>query len=130
MAPLGSNISVGLTGYLMPRNVSEKQFLSALQALGKPGGRQLKFLQEHFHATGRAATATQLANAAKYKKWHTLNLHYCTLGKRIAKQLGHPSEHLGLLVDFSGPGSLTNEHWVLFMKPEFAAALAKADWVK
>ena len=114
----------------MHRRVSEKQFLSALQALGRPGGRQLDFLQAHYHATGRAATATQLATAASYKKWHTLNLHYGTLGKRIAKQLGHPSEHLGILVDFSGPGSLTNEHWVLFMKPEFASALVKAGWVK
>lgn len=114
----------------MPRKVSEKQFASALEAIGKPGGRQLMFLQAHFEATGRAATATQLAQAAKYKKWHTLNLHYGTLGKRIAKQLNHPDEHLGLLVDFSGPGSLTNEHWVLFMKPEFASALIKAGWVK
>ena len=114
----------------MPRRVSEKQFLSALQALGKPGGRQLQFLQAHFESTGRAATATQLADAAGYKKWHTLNLHYGTLGKRVAKVLEHPSEHLGLLVDFSGPGELTNKHWVLFMKPEFAGALQKAGWVK
>jgi len=114
----------------MGRKVSTDRLYQALKQMPLPGGKQLKFLQAHYAATGRTSTATQLAHSAGYAAWHALNLQYGLLGKRIAKVLDHPDGHLGLLVDFSGPGSVTNEHWLLFMKPEFAAALAKAGWVK
>lgn len=113
----------------MSRAVTEKQLFDALTAIGKPGGRQLQFLQAHFDATGRAATATQLAQAAGYKSWRTLNLHYGVLARRIGERIRRTSARLGLLVEFSGPGDLTNEHWVLFMRPEFASALSQAGWV-
>ncbi|MCW5640957.1 MAG: hypothetical protein KIT63_02530 [Rhodoferax sp.] len=114
----------------MGKKVSTNRFFQALKSIPMPGGSQLKFLSAHYSATGRALTATKLAEAAGYTKWHALNLQYGLLGKRIAQALNHPDAHLGLLVDFSGPGSVTNEQWILFMKPEFADALAKAGWVK
>lgn len=115
----------------MPRKgFTKTQFKAALQQIGKPGGRQLVFLQAHFSAPGRASTAAKLAIAAKYKNYGGVNLHYGILAKRIGEALGYPDPHIGLLVEFNRPASLTNAHWILSMKPEFAEALSSLGWVK
>lgn len=97
--------------------------------MGKPGGNQLAFLSAHLAAPGKAATATILANAAGYTGWHSLNLQYGLLAKRIGKEMGMPTATLSLLVDFVQPDALTNEHWILVMKPAFAQALVRSNWV-
>ncbi len=58
-----------------------------------------------------------------------VNLRYGILASRVGEVLRRKDVHLGLLVDFVAPRSVTNREWVLVMHPEFAAALKKAGWV-
>src|SRR5690349_14858346 len=112
------------------RQISKAQFKHALEVLGRPGGRQLRFLQEHYSSPGRASTATLLAVAAGYKNFNALNLQYGLLARRVGEILGHPDERLGFLLEFNEPASLTNEHWILSMRPAFADALRELGWVR
>src|SRR5262249_3179401 len=92
-------------------------------------GRQLKFLRAHYEAAGRAETATNLAEAAGHKSFDGIDLRYGLLASRIGNAPGKPDANLSLLGEFTGPTWLTNEHWILFMRPEFAGALEKVGWV-
>lgn len=112
------------------RRASKLDFKRAMAVLGKPGGRQLGFLQEHFSAPGRASTAGNLARAAGYQNYRAINLHYGGLAKRIAGVLGIKGVGIELLVEGNEPLRITNEHWVLSMRPEFADALSELGWVK
>ena len=114
----------------MPRKVSAAQFLKVLDSMPPPRGRQLDFLQAHYDSAGYVSTASILAEAVGYTNWNALNLQYGLLAKRIADALGTGTRHLGLLVEFSRPKSVTNEHWLLVMRPEFAQALKSAGWVR
>jgi hypothetical protein len=105
------------------------EFYDALETVGLPGGRQCKFLQRHFDVSGRAATMTQLARAAKYVSFHGMNLQYGLLATRLGSAMGRYNASLTLLVDFIPPRGVTNREWVLVMKPKFAAALKRAGWV-
>lgn len=129
--PATYNSARSVMGLLMAqRGFTTTQFKAALQQIGKPGGRQLVFLQAHFSSPGRASTAAKLAIAASYKNHGGVNLHYGILAKRIGEALGAPEPHLGLLLEFNRPASLTNAHWILSMKPKFAEALSSMAWVK
>lgn len=112
------------------RPKSKAEYKRALELIGKPGGRQLDFLQAHYSSPGRASTASNLARAAGYKNFNALNLQYGTLARRIGDALGEHNVQLGLLVEFNEPASLTNEHWILSMKPAFADALREMGWVR
>jgi hypothetical protein len=116
--------------FMATRPVSKTAFKRALELIGKPGGRQLKFLQAHYSSPGRASTATNLAWAAGYKNFNALNLQYGTLARRIGEALGVSGATLGLLLEFNEPFSITNEHWILSMRPEFADALREVGWVR
>lgn len=105
-------------------------FSNALRHIGKPGGKQLTFLQAHFSSPGKASTATELARVVKYKNYGGINLHYGLLARRIGEAMGRPNATLGLLIEFNRPDSLTNAHWILSMRSEFAAALLELGWVK
>jgi len=109
--------------------ISKTAFKRALELIGPPGGQQLRFLQAHYSSPGRASTATNLALAAGYKNFNALNLQYGTLARRIGEALGESEPTLGLLLEFNEPFSITNEHWILSMKPEFADALRELGWV-
>lgn len=111
------------------RPISKTAFKRALELIGMPGGRQLEFLQAHYSSPGRASTATNLARAAGYRNFNALNLQYGTLARRIGEALGVREATLGLLLEFNEPFSLTNEHWILSMRPEFADALRELGWV-
>jgi hypothetical protein len=112
------------------RPVSKTEYKRALELIGRPGGRQLRFLQEHYSSPGRASTASKLGMAAGYKNFNALNLQYGTLARRLGEALGMRNAGLGLLLEFNEPDSLTNEHWILSMKPAFADALRELDWVQ
>jgi hypothetical protein len=112
------------------KSPSKADFEKALHLIGKPSGKQLKFLQAHFSAPGKASTATELACTVKYKSYGGINLHYGLLAKRIGEALGRPDETLSLILEFNRPESLTNAHWILSMKMEFAEALLGAGWVE
>ncbi len=111
------------------RRVTKAEFKRALELLGKPGGRQMRFLQAHYSSPGRASTATLLALAAGYENFNALNLQYGTLARRVGEVLGVRGAKLGFLLEFNEPGSLTNEHWILSMRPAFAEALRELGWV-
>jgi hypothetical protein len=114
----------------MANLVSAERFAKALSQLDVPGGRQLEFLQLHMEAPGKTSTATNLAAAAGYRNWNALNLQYGLLAKRIGRQLGRKRENLSLLVEFTRPKDVSNEHWLLHMRTEFAEALVSAGWIK
>ena len=107
-----------------------KELAVALKALPLPGGRKLHFLRAHCQAPGKALTAAKLAKAAKYKSWHAINLHYGLLAESVGQVIGRKGEGLSLLLEFAKPKSITNEQWVLVMRPEFVSALRMAGWVK
>ncbi len=108
---------------------SVKAFREALQQLSVPKGKQLAFLQAHYQSPGRVSTAAVLAVAAGYKNWRPINLHYGNLAAAVGKALGVQDAGLGLLCEFAGPKTVSNEHWVLIMRTEFAKALVQAGWV-
>lgn len=111
----------------MPRPVTQKEFVSALLAIGSLPDTYKTFLRSHCEMPGRASTATMLAEKAGYKSWRTLNLQYGRLANRIARQLGRPQNGMEILVDFSRPQSVTNEHWLLIMRPDFERALSVSN---
>jgi hypothetical protein len=112
------------------RRVTKTEYKRALELIGEPGGRQLRFLQAHYSSPGRASTASNLARAAGYKNFNALNLQYGTLARRIGEALGVYDARLDFLLEFNEPASLTNEHWILSMRPAFADALRELGWVR
>lgn len=108
---------------------SVRAFKEALQTIKPPKGRQLEFLQVHYESPGRASTAAVLAHAVGYKNWRPINLHYGNLAAAIGSAMGKQQPGLGLLCEFAGPKTVSNEHWVLVMRPEFAKALMQCGWV-
>ena len=111
------------------RSPTASQFTAALRAIPKPGGKQLQFLTAHYRAPGRATTAAKLARAVKYQSWRAINLRYGLLAQAIADAMRKESTGLGLLMEFAEPKTVTNEHWILVMRPEFANALRHAGWI-
>jgi hypothetical protein len=115
----------------LSREITSREFKRALAQI-TPTDKQRKFLQAHYRAVGRVATTTNLKDAAGYKSHGAVNLHYGGLAKRIAKILKRsaPPVRLDLLVKFVPRKKLSNEHWILHMRPAFARALRSANWVK
>jgi len=111
--------------------VSAARLASALEEIGQPGDNQRRFLRAHHDAPGHAATATVLAREAGYKNHGGINLCYGKLAESIRAKLGlkrRPTQ-LSILVNFVPPPTVTNRHWVLVMRPEFADALKRAKWL-
>jgi hypothetical protein len=96
----------------------------------KPGGRQPAFLQAHFSAVGKAFTMTRLANAAGYKSYDGANLRYGILAARIGEAMRVPNADINLLVEFIRPEHVSNRHWILVLRPNFARAMKIVGWVK
>jgi DNA-binding transcriptional regulator YiaG len=111
------------------KTVSAEDFKAALDVLGKPGGRQMDFLQVHADAPGRAKNAEGLAKAVNYENWRAINLHYGNLALDLGKILNRNEAGLELLCEFAEPGTLTNKEWILIMRPEFAEGLRLAGWI-
>ncbi len=74
-------------------------------------------------------TATGLAHAAGYENYRGVNLHYGRLARSIGEALGMRGAKLSLLTEFVKPNALTNDEWILVMRPEFAEALDEIGWV-
>jgi hypothetical protein len=109
--------------------ISASRFASALTAIPRPGARELRFLQAHYNAPGRASTATVLADKVGYRGFGGINLVYGKLAKQIGEFIGRRKAHLSLLVEFVRPPTVTNKHWILVMRPEFAEGLRQARWL-
>ncbi len=121
-------------------SISTAEFCTAMAEMEKPGGGVRKLLQAHYNCRGRVSTMSLLAHAAGFASFSPANLHYGGLARRIARHLAiaeptlrlpeKSDAYLSLLVDFIRPEAVTNVHWLLVMKPEFAAALKLSGWVK
>lgn len=105
--------------------ISVTRFVTALKSIPPPSDRQRAFLRAHFEADGRAMTVTKLAKAAPYASWRGINLQYGKLAVRIGDELGLSNPTMDLLADCIRPKELTNEHWILIMRPTFALALER-----
>lgn len=112
----------------MPKSTTA-EFTAAMLRLRKPAPSIRKMLRFHLKAPNQVSIARELAKQAGFKSWHAVNLHYGTLGKRLARELGTGPSRLSLLVRFVPPGRLTNKEWLVMMRPEFAAALRKSTWI-
>ena len=122
-----------------PETISAAQFLEAMSHLKRPGDSVRKLLRAHLNSKGRVSTMTLLAEAAGYASFSPANLHYGGLARRIGKHLAisEPTvrvptasdAYLSLIVDFIRPEAVTNAHWLLVMKPEFAEALQASHWI-
>jgi hypothetical protein len=69
-----------------------------------------------------------------YRSYRAINLLYGKLAKQVGDKLVDeklvvPHKGLALLCEFFKPGEITNEHWVLVMRPEFAEGLKQAKWI-
>ena len=108
-----------------------RQFTLALVTIGRPQGRQLRFLRAHFNAPKRALNMRKLAMAAGYRHYGGVNLQYGKLAHRIAQALGikAPRTAVVLLAEFIGPRQASNTDYILVMREEFARALVAAKWV-
>ena len=121
----------------MTPGITETEFETALRSLRKPRGRQPKFLKAHASGKGRALNMRSLAKAAGYASYRGVNLQYGLLAKRIGQALKKPrtaTVAISHLVEFVAPKSrsrdhISNDEWILVMRPEFAGALAKAKWI-
>ncbi|MGA1983626.1 MAG: hypothetical protein ABSG84_14315 [Acidobacteriaceae bacterium] len=122
-----------------PQTITAAQFLEAMSHLKRPSESVRKLLRAHFNSKGRVSTMTLLAEAAGYASFSPANLHYGGLARRIGRHLAisEPSvrvptasdAYLSLIGDFIPPEEVTNAHWLLVMKPEFAEALLASGWI-
>jgi hypothetical protein len=122
-----------------PQTITAAQFLEAMSHLKRPSDSVRKLLRAHLNSKGRVSTMTLLADAAGYTSFSPANLHYGGLARRIGKHLAisEPSvivptasdAYLSLVGDFIPPEEVTNAHWLLVMKPEFAEALQASHWL-
>jgi hypothetical protein len=122
-----------------PPTISAAQFLEAMSHLKRPGESVRKLLLAHLNSQGRVSTMTLLAEAAGYTSFSPANLHYGALARRIGRHLAisEPTlrvptasdAYLSLIGDFIPPEEVTNAHWLLVMKPEFAEALQASGWL-
>ena len=110
---------------------TKAEFCRALRIVGRPKGRQLKFLAAHYGAQERALNMRRLARSAGYASWRAVNLQYGLLAGRIASAIRAPvpSCAVTFLCDFIRPNQASNTEWILIMKPAFAAALKEVGWV-
>jgi len=119
------------------QKITETEFEAALKSLRKPRGRQPRFLKAHAEAKGRALNMRTLAKAAGYTSYHGVNLQYGLLAERIGRALKRPrtgTVAINHLVEFVAPKGrsadhISNDEFILVMRPEFAAALMKSNWI-
>lgn len=99
---------------------------------------QLAMLRAHYHAPSRALTATQLAQAAKYKTIGGVNLHYGRVGWMLFGELPRPlpvdkttGKPIYTFALAEGPSEPRpkNAHWIWTMRPEVARGLEIAELV-
>ena len=120
------------TSFIMPKPVTTREFENAFSTLRAPRGKQPLFLLAHLNAKGRALNMRRIAQAAGYKSYRGGNLQYGLLAERIGKALGR-KDGIALLVEFVPPkrksrDNISNDEWILVMRPGFAAALRRTKW--
>ena len=112
------------------RSPTVAQFEAALHTLTKPSDKLKKLLIAHLKAPKHAMTATLLSQEAGYKTFRGFNAAYGHLAKKLGRAMKRPGERLGLIADFTKPRELTNAHWIVYLKPNFARAVRNHDWLR
>jgi len=109
-----------------------QEYIDAFRAnLGDIHEGQLKMLQAHYKAPNRMLTATQLADAAGYKKFNSANLQYGLLGEMLNEELCMelPQHENGaaiqtfVLATGTEEATSIDEQWLWIMRPEVAEAI-------
>jgi hypothetical protein len=123
-------------GSSAPTDTATAQALLAIWVGLAPS--QIAMLRAHYHAPGRALTATQLAAAAKFKSYSGVNLHYGRVGWMLFGELprtlpvdpktGKPI-YTFTLADGPPEPMPKAEQWVWTMRPEVARGLEIAELV-
>lgn len=112
-----------------------EQFKDALRVLWPRLHRsKQQMLEYQYHAPNHAITATQLAELVHYNNHGPVNLHYPTIGRRIAKKLGKLPEQRqngtyrwwNVLSTGIPAGK---DGWLWIMRPELALALEELELV-
>lgn len=94
--------------------------------------KQRAMLRVHHRSPGAVTSASRLAELVGYPNYRTANLHYGSLAKMLAGELGIPEKdavEVGILVDFVPPDSVANEHYLWVLRPNVAKALENLGWV-
>lgn len=66
-----------------------EEYRKAFDRLGQLAKSYEAMLSAHLKAESNLISASQLADAAGYKNWSAANLHYGTLGKKLAVELNY-----------------------------------------
>ena len=110
------------------QDISSTDFVSAFLALRDIPVSYTRMLIAHQGSPNGDITATDMAQAAGYKKFSAANLHYGKLGKLLASILGVDiTEEYGvsMLATFEYDGQ--EWHWI--MRPQVIQALNQIRWV-
>lgn len=99
---------------------SALEYAEAFDRLGRLAPGYEAMLDAHLRATDQLITAPQLAEAAGYANWSAANLHYGTLGRRLADEMGYnpPKRENGTpiwtytLATAAGEGELEREQLI------------------
>ncbi len=125
---------------------SAAEYAEAFERLGQLAPGYEAMLEAHLNAYDHLITAAELARAAGYRNWSAANLHYGTLGKRLAIELDYdpPKREDGspiwtyTLATAAGEGDLETEqlyaalerglddpHFEWLMRPQVREALKR-----
>lgn len=109
------------------------EYVRALRAIETSvSARQCEQLVIHWACPDHAITAPELAEKLDDKHFVAVNSRYGRLGRLLRERLNRPCcdgdpLQQKIMVSFEWR---TDGHWVLLMRPQFAAALVKLGWVK
>lgn len=92
---------------------------------------QLKMLQVHHAAPGRAVSATTLTHAVGYSGYSAINAQYGRLAALMCRELSvlGRSTKVGVLVQFVYPDQAANDQFLWLMRERVALALEELGWV-
>ena len=109
-----------------PEECTTLRYKQAFAAISDLPENYLSMLRFHYAQPARTTTATQMANAVRYKSFRGANRHYARLGELICDNLGwKPQMPLAVLVKFDEWGA--EIQWI--MRPQVAEALRLLGWV-
>ncbi len=122
-----------------PTKTKFKQALRQMDADGHFDNTQYRtMLKAQFNSEDHIITSTRLAEAAGYANYNAANLHYGTIGKLLAHQLGYlpPKRANGermwwrtLSSGNEASDATIDSHFEFVMRPELAEALKELRWV-
>jgi hypothetical protein len=100
------------------------------QAIESLSDSQIAMLRAQYLAPQHAMTATQLAEAAKYRSFHGANLQYGKMGQKLRKALKYTNpdgQASYVLSYFIIPESDYNDEWIFVLHPNVVQAIKELD---